>query len=228
MKEQTYYYTNWSYNAARLLERLSHVIENNGGYIAETNAPDYFYHSFQTLYTIHNRTLAGAIREKKSFVNRLKELGRDATNAENELQELQAIQAPPIITRFTTGIHFVIDGVYYELSFNDNPFFPFHYRKIQLKNNKFTGEFYSEEFTKDWLYDCLFSFRCNNDEIKEIANLIFNALQSAPVSGEYIERKKERVPNRYNDGYHYETIVKRNTKTTTIYEVEALTNDSTI
>lgn len=219
MKEQTYYYTNWNYNAARLLERLHIIVENNGGYIAETNAPDYFYHSFQTLYTIHNRSLMEAIREQTERLNRVKKFNGDVIHVEKELQRLQEIQAPPVKTRFTTWIHFVLDNVYYELSFNDNPFFPFHYRKIKLANNQFTGDFYLEEFTKEWLFDCLFSFQCNDAEIKEIANMIFNALCSAPASGEYIERKKERVPNTYDGGWHYETVTKRNRKTTTIYRV---------
>lgn len=219
MKEQTYYYTNWNYNAARLLDRLQTIVENNGGYIAETNAPDYFYHSFQTLYTIHNRSLMDAIREQTGRIERVKKFNGDVVHVEKELQRLQAIQAPPVKTRFTSYIHFVLDQFYYELSFDNNPFFPFHYRKIKLANNQFTGDFYLEEFTKEWLFDCLFSFQCNDAEIKEIANLIFNALCSAPASKEYIERIKTRVPNTYSAGYHYETIEKRNRKTTTIYRV---------
>lgn len=224
MKEQTYYYSNWKYNAARLLARLESIIENNGGYIAETHAPDYFYHSFQTLYTIHNRTLSSAIREKEEFINRLKELGRNYSNVEKELSDLQSIQAPPVKTRFTTWIHFMLDGFYYELSFNDNPFFPFHYRKIKTTNDKFTGDYYLEEFTKEWLYDCFFSFRCSEEDIKEGAQLIFNALLNGKASVEYIERKKTRVPNTYDGGYHYETIANRSKKTTTIYKVEAMEN----
>lgn len=219
MKEQTYYYTNWNYNAARILDQLQHVINNNGGYIAETHAPEYFYHCFQTLYTIHNRTLSGAIREQETLIEKLKKHGRECTNAEIKLQELQSIQAPPVKTRFTTYIHFILDDCYYELSLSDNPFFDFHYRKIKLQNNQFTGDYYLEEFTKDWLYDCFFSYHCSDDDVKEGANLIFNALCSAPASREYIERKKTRVPNTYNDGWHYETITKRNTKTTTVYPV---------
>lgn len=218
MKEQTYYYTNWEYNAARLLARLADIVENNGGYIAETNAPDYFYHSFQTVYTIHNRTLRAAIREQAERVKRLKELKRDSTNAEKELHDLETIDAPAIVTRFTSYIHFMLDGTYYELSFDSNPFFPFHFRKIKTENNKFTGDYYLEDFTKDWLYDCFFSFRCCDADIKEGAQLIFNALLNAKASAEYIERKKTRVPNVYNSGYHYETITSRNKKTTTIYK----------
>lgn len=219
MKEQTYYYTNWNYNAARLLDRLQTIVENNGGYIAETNAPDYFFHCFQTLYTIHNRSLMGAICEQNERIERIKKFGRDASAAEAELNRLLSIQAPPVKTRFTSYIHFVLDEFYYELSFSDNPFFPFHYRKIKLKDNQFVGDYYLEEFTKEWLYDCLFSFECNDAEIKEISNMIFNALCNAKASGEYIESKKTRVPNTFDDGWHYETVTKRNTKKTTIYQV---------
>lgn len=212
MKTETLYFTNWNYNAARILQRLEKLITGNGGVLAST-----WEHSFNTLYTLHNRTLSGAIREQAERVQRLEELNRGASKARADLEELQNIKCPPIITRFKSWIGFVLDNVYYYVSFSDNPFFPFHLQKIKVNNLSYTGDFYLEELKKDWLFDCLLSFRCTDDEIKEITNLLFNDLQAAPLSGEYIETTKKRVPNLYDGGYHYETITTRDTKTRTLY-----------
>ena len=213
MKTETLYFTNWSYNAARVLQRLEKLITDGGGVIAST-----YEHSFNTLYTLHNRTLSGAIREQAERVQRLEELNRDASAARDELETLQAIKCPPIETRFKSWISFVLDNVYYSLSFDNNPFFPFHLQKIKVNNLSYTGDFYLEELNKNnWMFDCLFSFRCNDEEIKEITSLLFNELQAAPLSGEYIETTKKRVPNLYNSGYHYETVTTRNKTTKTLY-----------
>lgn len=213
MKKETLYFTNWNYNAARILQRLEKLIDDNGGVIAST-----YEHSFNTLYTLHNRTLSGAIREQTERVQRLEELKRDASKAREELGALKNINCPPIETRFKSWISFVLDNTYYYLSLDTNPFFPFHIQKIKVNNLSYTGDFYMEELNKkEWLFDCLFSFNCNDAEIKEITNLLFNELQAAPLSKEYIETTKKRVPNLYDDGYHYETIRTRDTKTRTLY-----------
>lgn len=212
MKEQTLYFTSWNYNAARILTRLEKLIMDNGGVIAST-----YENSFNTLYTLHNRTLRGAIMEQAERVKKIEERGRDASAAREKLQEYESIKCPSIKTRFTTWISFILNDVYYSVSFDDNPFFPFHLQKIKINDLSYTGDFYLEELKKEWLFDCLLSFRCTNDEIKEITNLLFNQLQTAPLSDEYIETTKKRVPNLYNSGYHYETITTRNKRTKKIY-----------
>lgn len=215
MKEQTLYFTSWNYNAARILQRLKKLVTDNGGVVAST-----YENSFNTLYALHNRTLSGAIREQAERVRRLEELKRDASAAREKLQELENIFCPPVETRFTSYIGFVLDNVYYHLSFDNNPFFPFHLQKIKVNDLSYTGDFYAEEFTKKWFFDCLLSFRCTDDEIKEITNLLFNELQAAPLSGEYIETTRKRVPNLYDGGYHYETITTRDKRTKKLYIFE--------
>jgi hypothetical protein len=215
MKEQTLYFNNWNYNAARILQRLKELITDNGGVIAST-----YENTYNTLYTLHNRTLRDAIMEQAEHVKRLEELNRDASAACAKLQEYESVKCPPIKTRFTSYIGFVLDNVYYNFSLDNNPFFPFHLQKIKVNNLSYTGDFYMEEIKKEWFFDCLLSFRCTNDEIKEITNLLFNELQAAPLSGEYIETTRKRVPNLYNNGYHYETIQTRDKKTKKLYIFE--------
>lgn len=64
----------------------------------------------------------------------------------------------------------------------------------------------SDDLSKEWLHDCFFSFNCSKADIKEAANLIFNQLVTAPKSVIRIDYVKRRVPNYYNNGYHYEKI----------------------
>jgi hypothetical protein len=62
------------------------------------------------------------------------------------------------------------------------------------------------EDKKEWLFDCFFSWNCSDADIKEAANLIFNMLCTAPFSEIMRDQRRERVPNMYDGGYHYETI----------------------
>ena len=61
---------------------------------------------------------------------------------------------------------------------------------------------------KEWLFDSFFKFDCSNDDIKESANMIFNKLLKYPMCKLDREKERKRVPNYYNNGYHYEIIEK--------------------
>ena len=63
-----------------------------------------------------------------------------------------------------------------------------------------------EEDKKEWFYDCFLSWGCSESDIKEGANLIFNMLCNAPFSEIRRFSRRQRVPNTYNNGYHYETV----------------------
>lgn len=82
--------------------------------------------------------------------------------------------------------------------------------KIIENNNGTTySEVYIENLNPEtWLFDCLFKSDCSNADIIEVANLIYNQLVSAPLGESVSETIRKRVPNYYNNGYHYELIVK--------------------
>lgn len=228
MERKNLYLTSCNYNVAKILEELKKIIIDNGGSIAK------YKYAEKTL--IHNRSIEEELRKKEDHLLKVEANNNERfaekkaaviKNIKADLEELQnaAATTPAIETTFTTwcghSIRFVLDGIYYYFSMDDNPFFPAIINKIKLdSNNSYTGTYCSDSIEKKpFLYDCIFSFNCCNEDIKEMAYQLYNFLLLAPMSKRYIEREKKRVPNLYNGGYHYETIVKKDNKVTQI-EIE--------
>lgn len=102
---------------------------------------------------------------------------------------------------------FSLDGNYYSLSLDDNPFFEFHYQKIKLNDNgKIVGEYYAEDFTKSWLVDALFSHDATEEELADAAEIILNTLVSSGYSKRVTSKKRKAVSNIYDGGIHYEWV----------------------
>lgn len=197
------YLNNWKYNACRIFSSLAVVIENNGGTVKPIKNP-----------VIVNRTLMESIaaceRKLEAIENYSKPLTDQqkayAANQRRQLEEMQAINNDPIEVTSTGYISFVLDDIYYYYQTSDNPFFPFHYIKTPVINGKISKDAVLEEDPKEWLFDCVFSFNLGENDVKEIANMIFNMLYNAKNSTKRRDGKRIRVPNTYSDGYHYETI----------------------
>ena len=200
------YLTSWQYNSALIFDKLATIIENNGGNVK----PE--YHKA----IISNRSLDEAMTEYKDKVALLENVVKAGKANEKtldalaeykaKLEEYASINNDPVTVKRLSYISFTLDGMYYYFQTDDNPFFEFYYQKTPVRNGKRSKDAYLMEFTKDWLYDCFFHAGCANADIVEAANLIFNALVNAPISGIHRDGKKTRVPNTYNNGYHYETV----------------------
>lgn len=198
------YLTNWSYNAALIMEELKKIIENNGGTVATPEPCEMI-----------NRSLNDAIRETEERINQLIAIETEnekrtayIKELKNKLSEYKKINNVPIVSLFAEW-HYIkihLNNVYYYFQFDDNPFFPFYFNKIKLdNNNSYSGDYCMEEFKKeDWLFDCFFKAGADHEDIKEAANLIYNQLMIVPYSIQYKEKK--RVYNLYDGGYHYEYI----------------------
>ncbi len=115
-------------------------------------------------------------------------------------------EAEPITVTHTNYISFVLDETHYYYQVNDNPFFEFYYNKTPIKNGKRSKDAGLEADKKEWLYDCFFGSNCEQPDIIEAANLIFNMLCNAPMSEIIRDTRKQRVSNTYNDGWHFETV----------------------
>lgn len=115
-------------------------------------------------------------------------------------------EAEPITVTHTSYISFVLDETYYYYQVNDNPFFEFYYSKTPIKNGKRSRDAGLEEDKKEWLFDCFLGSNCGKQDIIEAANLIFNMLCNAPMSKILRDKRKQRVANTYNDGWHFETV----------------------
>lgn len=200
------YLRSWEYNAALILAELAKIVENKGGRVKPG------------LHTavISNRSLGGKIREVKNRIKSLEsieetEMVKTAiNNLSKELAELESINNEPITVTHTSYISFVFEDFYYCYQVGDNPFFIFYYNKTRIEKGKYITNTYSEEDKKEWWNDCFFSFRCSEADRKEAANLIFNMLVLAKSSKIYHEKEKRKVPNTYNDGWHYEKVIKPN------------------
>lgn len=224
MRETKKYYAKTSeYNIARILSELAKIIENNNGEIIYTK---YSYN-----YSITNRTINNEILEKKYKIERIEEAQKNPNNDNEKRAEARAkfIEAlkrdieeletkhgdeanTPINCTHLHYIRFVYDGYYYEYDTDENPFFNFYITKAPIiDGEKYDANRYSIiDDKKTWLYDVFFKYGAPEADIKEAANLLFNELVKAPA-GE-LEKERRRIPNTYDNRYHYETIHEKRIK----------------
>ena len=195
---------NWGYNSSRIISALAVIVENNGGVVKPTKKA-----------IISNRTIENAKRDIIEKLEQVKEAQENNPTEkraayiernENELKELETINNEPITVTHTTYISFVLDGMYYYYQTDNNPFFEFYYKKTPVVNKKYSLDSLMMYDKKEWLFDCFFSFRATDDDVKEAANLIFNMLVSSKNSTIQRESRRKRVANVYDGGYHYETV----------------------
>ena len=123
-----------------------------------------------------------------------------------------------IFTHFKNYMNFVLDDVYYYVEISDNPFFDFTIIKYPLDENNYRH--YGEHINKSsWCFDCLLSADCNDDEIKEIANLFFNEIVTAKNCS--IVKKRQRV---YYSGGRYSYTYKAEKNTSPFNKLNVLKN----
>ena len=200
------YLSNWEYNMVIILNELRNIVENNGGSVKKQNTA-----------IVTNRTLTEAKREAEQRLEHLETIEKEMpgnnehrTKAIKEYREkvekYSHVDNTPIELPCASWITFALDGMYYSLSMDDNPFFDFYLIKTPIVNGKYSQDASAEVFTRDWLYDCFFRCDASQDDRKEAANMIFNACINAKRSPIIRDKKRIRVPNKYDDNYHYETI----------------------
>jgi len=179
-KEETLYLNPWEFNAARILQRIEKLVFDNGGCIVST------WEKELTKYNLIPRT----------------------TDYRNETT---IYKEKAITTNYRNYINFMLDGFVYSLSFDDNPFFEHYFLKKPIGSDlKVQYKYYLEELNRDFLYDCLFHIDCSIEEIKEIANLIFNQLISFKGYKIATTRRRKYITS-YGSGknshhYYYENI----------------------
>lgn len=175
-KEETLYLNSWDFNIARILQRIEKLVFDNGGCIVST------WEKELTTYNLIPRT----------------------TNYKNEITYYQE---KAITTNYKSYIEFVLDGFVYYIQFDSNPFFEHYFSKIPVKEDlKVEYKYYRNDLNRDFMYDCLFNINCSNEEIKEIANLIFNQILTAKNSCIATTRRRHY----YNGNkYYYENIPDR-------------------
>lgn len=203
------YPASWEFNACRITTELARIITDNGGIVAP-----------QKSAIISNRTADAAISEyaeriseyaahleKTNDAERRARLESAIREYRKKLEAAQARENGPFTTTHNGYITFALDGMYYSLSTDSNPFFDFHFWKTPIRDGKRSRDACGECFDKsDWLTDDMITRSASSADIREAANIIFNRLLQAPQSEIRRDSTRRRVANTYNNGYHYETV----------------------
>lgn len=200
------YLSCWEYNMVIILDELRNIVENNGGNVKQ-----------QTKAIVTNRTLDEVKNEAEKRLAQLETIEKEMPNnnehrtqaikdLREKVKKYSNVDNTPIEVTCASWITFALDGMYYSLSMDDNPFFDFYLIKTPIVNGKYSQDASAEVFTKEWLYDCFFRCDTSQADRKEAANMIFNACVNAKRSPIIRDKKRIRVPNKYDNNYHYETI----------------------
>ena len=112
----------------------------------------------------------------------------------------------PVRVSHTSYISFTFSGFYYYYQTDDNPFFEFYWEKAKITDGKYDRDAALDEDTKEWCNDDFIVKKASDEAVEEAAMKIFNFLTTADPSPILRDKHRERVPNTYNSGYHYETI----------------------
>lgn len=206
------YLNSWEYNMARALSELAKMVQDRGGRCKPLN------YALVTNRTNYNKAieLKGDLdlyeRNLKIFKDpeKIEKLERaiEKTRAEYEQAKAAADNEKPVKVEYTSYITFVLDDYVYYFQIDDNPFFPVLASKTPVKNGKYSRDAVLGEFEKEIAFDQMILSSASEQEINEVANLILDTLASSKQSPIYRDGKKQRVPNLYDGGYHYETIYK--------------------
>ena len=216
---QTLYFTNPRYNLALILAELAKIVTNAGGSVKPA-----YHHGYienRTFYECATEAEQRALRFEYSIENgtqtdpeKIEKLKKAAAELRREAAELRKQgEESKAEASHTNYIIFTLDGYYYNIDFSDNVFEDFHYTKTPIReNNTISRDTYREKLNKDFFADCFFYIKDAKPEIaedrKEAANMIFNQVTAANPCRIYRETYRKRVPNYYNNHYHYETIAK--------------------
>lgn len=200
----------WGYNATRIINALTDIVEQNGGIVS------YKYHDYKL---IGNRLHYDSILDTQKRLINLKENqwtidkpDRALKFANKQLDNLKegvnSFNNSAINMREGHYIAFKLNDYIYSFSFDDNPFFEHYYSKNQIiENNTYDNNYYLNKL-KDACPAWAFNGNVLEEDIKAWAQLLFDKLIESNSSAKVYDRK--RVPNYYNDGYHYEQIHKSN------------------
>lgn len=205
-ENERHHATSWQYNSARILTRLAQLITAQGGKVKPLPPAVLSNRNLEEACTATQRRLESSY--KAGPTSHPKEREIQISNLQKELALFQSIPNAPITVTHTSYINFTMNGVYYSYSLNDNLFFPFHYIKapIDPKSETYSGDACMEESSKSWFTDPLIGFGCPDSEIESAAGAILSLLLAAPLSTIRHDTKRTRIPNTYDDGYHFENI----------------------
>lgn len=211
------------YNEARVIEKIGDLVLEKGGRIktyknehgVDIRARGYRdkMHRIQKEISRYESLLTKKEEYRERFLDTI-------AKKKEEIRDLERLEAaaPVIHSRFggyhgicCQSINFVLDSTYFNFSFSYNAFMEDTYTKIKLtEEGEYTGRYYTELMTKEnepkeYFVDDLWTPCAKEETIEWVAAYILDRLSKVPASGRVIEKKRRRVPNTYNDSWHWET-----------------------
>lgn len=204
------YLTNWEYNIARVISELARLIQGRGGrckrlpYAMVTNLNNYN----KAIELKNNLELYE--RNVKLFKDpeKIEKLERAIEKTRREYEQAKSVadNEKPVKVEYTSYIDFVLNDTRYYFQVDNNPFFPVLASKTPVKNGKYSRDAVLGECNTSWAVDELILSTAGADTITATAEKILEYLTGEKNSPIYRDGKKQRVPNVYNGGYHYEMI----------------------
>lgn len=209
---KTLYPSNWEYNACLIIKELCKVIENHDGRVKPSDCTikivNRGYAEIKQSIQMKLNRIQGNLDEGLIEMNDKRKAYIE--DLQKQLNEIDSQTPEPVEITHGTYISFILDNTYYYVELNDNPFFDFHYQKTPINNGIISKDAYLEELDKSFLWDNFLRVgEVAQADYIESANILFNTLISAPCSEKYRDKKRVRVPNTYNGGYHYETVYEK-------------------
>lgn len=203
------YLRSWSYNSLLILRELGDLVVKSGGRVQPSKTA-----------MISNRSIDGARQEYTSKLERLSDAEArlspnprrtaEIARLQSELAIISSIDNAPVAVPGQSWIRFVLGERLYSLSLDDNFMFDFFYIKTRVKpDGEYSLDACSDVFGKGWLTDNLLSYRCADSDRSLAASAIFDALTHADDTQIILDSKRIRVPNRYDGGFHMETITSK-------------------
>jgi len=211
LKDRTrLYLDSWNYNALLIISELARIVEGAGGRADRSGKTALISNrSVTSAHRVYSEKLAKLLEaeaSRPSNSSRTTEINR----LRKELEVLDSFDNSPIEVIGQNWIHFILDGKFYSLSFDDNPFMEFHYSKTPVKDNgEYSLDAYRNELDKSWLEDCYLTYKCTADDRELAADLIFNLLVDSRDStiARFPHRKK--VIGAHDRSYHWETVYEK-------------------
>jgi len=88
-------------------------------------------------------------------------------------------------------ISFLLDGIVYDFSVNDNMFFDHLYGKMQLVNGMYNRNVYYDALSRQWMLRPLLRTDCTDEQCAECAGILFGLLTEAKMSVKYEDKSRK-------------------------------------
>lgn len=210
---ETLYLTAWEYHAALTMEALKQLALANGARLCSANRCKSdifaeFKHGF-----IVNRTQNEIIHELESTAKCCNEAGVEVPpDILEKMTRYKNFPNDPVPIGRTVllSTSFILNDMFYSFSMDDNPFFDCHYHKAAVFSQDGQDrchETYAEIVPDRWYSALPLDSLVKDEIIRQTAADIYAGLMDAQPTGRVTgNRKRIRVPNIHNDGFHYETV----------------------